>query len=156
MLKSSMFIMQFTNKTWVFLYLSSYAQLYISTPIFFNNVLQGVVWGHYRITVWLHSIENRGGRCADERFYNGGDGCCESSTCATTLCLYELSYCQILSPLPTRRSANLIRCGSRPLSIGRFENRKKDLADNLLILGSNLVSHFTIRVVIYPPIIVCV
>ncbi len=86
--------------------------------------------GTYSFYVTIHSLENRGGRCADDQFCNGGDGCCESSMCATTACVYVLEYCQRFPPrsLSVERSVDLAACEqdvrrfSEPIS--RFERNR--------------------------------
>ena len=55
------------------------------------------VEAEYQFVVDIQSIENRGGRCADEQACNSGEGCCESTTCAITTCQYSLHSCKISS-----------------------------------------------------------
>ena len=55
---------------------------------------QDLILARYTFRVVVHTLENRGARCADEQFCNSGEGCCESSTCAVDTCQYELWFCE--------------------------------------------------------------
>ncbi len=83
--------------------------------------------------MYVHSLENRGGRCVDEKFCNGGEGCCESSTCATTACEYIMEYCQRIPPKAlsyNRTIDNQPGCARQRStgSIVRFERNKTNFA----------------------------
>ncbi len=53
----------------------------------------------YQIDFDIKNFENRGGLCADKAC-KGGEGCCQSPSCAITSCNYTLTLCQRLSSKP--------------------------------------------------------
>ncbi len=80
----------------------------------------------YMLTVIIHSIKNRGGRCADSALTscNSGQGCCTDNMCLNTFCNYYLRGClrPVSQTVPLRKYPDPMAC-LHPVntSVQRFE-----------------------------------
>ena len=111
--------------------------------VFIN--LQKISNGAYRVQLFINSIENRGGRCADQDACSSGEGCCESSICAITTCQYILELCQKSPALDSsERSIDDVCTGGKnsgpPLEFERSNNNFVAKSP-ITLAGPKLVSY---------------
>ena len=98
--------------------------------------------GFFILRFEIKKFENRGGHCADT-VCNGGQGCCQSSSCAITSCNYTIIICRRIPPKPYSHLPiiDTTACASNAIKYINFGVRERyGLPVTMNLFGFKLVS----------------